>query len=87
MLLKTFKFQFLALILMASCQSLKSPKTSHLEISDIIKNFEALPKETQKTALENGWTYFTYVFSYPEFQNRVLSEFPSLNITGKKQAL
>ncbi len=58
-----------------------------MEVSDIVENFQKLPQETQKTALENGWAYFSYAFNFPAFQQRVLKEFPSLAVFDAKPSL
>lgn len=77
----------LALTLLLSCQSTPTKKIAPIEYVDILEDFQKLPKATQTTALENGWIYFTYAFQYSKFQQKLLKEFPSLNVFPSKPAL
>jgi hypothetical protein len=79
--------QGLALTLFISCQSTPTKKIAPGEFVDILEDFQKLPKATQTSALENGWIYFTYAFQYPKFQQKLLIEFPSLNVFASKPAL
>ncbi len=83
----SFKFPTLALVLLGACQTLSGPKVQAPEVADIVQNFQSLPKETQKIALENGWTYFSYAFNFTNFQSKLLAEFPSLSVLGTKATL
>jgi hypothetical protein len=85
--MKSYKFLLLAPILLVSCQSSPGKNKAPLEITDITNYFQKLPKETQKKATENGWTYFSYAFSFENFQTKLLNEFPSLGFFGKQATL
>src|SRR5688572_21381239 len=85
--MKSYKFPLLALILLVACQSTPGKKEINLEVGDIVTYFQKLPPETQKKATENGWTYFSYAFSFENFQKKLLNEYPSLSFFGTRSAL
>lgn len=87
MSVNSYKFPLLALLVLVSCQSISGKKEMKLEVQDIVTYFQKLPPETQKKAMENGWTYFSYAFSFEDFQKRLLSEYPSLGFFGSRSAL
>lgn len=81
---KNFFYVFI-FSLLSSCQT--TFKEPALDFEDLTNRFQKLDQDAQQKALQNKWNFYSSVFSFEDFEKKIIEEFPSLNVFPAQNTL